>query len=366
MSSCRNGFLPSRLALIAVFWILSALVAGKRLTGGADPSFMQYGGLYISVGSDGGAIWIHQADSIEGLGTAEGKKIWSADTAATEDLTDVWAPEILRYGVDTYIYFAAAKKGDNAEHRMYWIHAGQPMDDWSQETKLDLPDDQWAIDGLLVPYSGGLYFVWSGWESNPSGEQNLYICRMNSPTEPTGSRYIISQPREGFEQGDSPLVNEGPEAIIDPNGQLHIVYSCNGSWRENYCLADLRLRKGGDPLYVWDWYKSNGCLFGSNQGKLMQGWDATLWIDGPGHHTFALPDGNIYEAPDGVDHYPFVFHGVSKEEVANGGYSWGKRSLYTGTYVWWSDTTYSRKGCFGCDEPLSDEGFSFKFFEDEL
>ena len=113
-----------------------------------------------------------------------------------------------------------------------------------------------------------------------------------APIISIGQRYIISQPREGWEKGDSPAINEGPEAIVDPNGQLHIVYSANGSWNNKYCLADLRLRKGGNPTYVWDWYKSNGCLFGSHQDRMMNGWDATLYIDGPGHHTFALTDGD--------------------------------------------------------------------------
>src|SRR4051812_50046881 len=104
---------------------------------------------------------------------------------------------------------------------------------------------------------------------------------MSSPTQPTGARHIISQPRESWETGDSPAINEGPEAVVDPNGQLHIVYSANGSWSDQYCLADLRLRAGGDPTHVWDWYKSNGCLFGSNPHTMMKGWPGTPFANGP-------------------------------------------------------------------------------------
>lgn len=106
---------------------------------------------------------------------------------------------------------------------------------------------------------------------------------MDGPTNPVGDRFIISQPREGFERKNgSPYVNEGPQVIVDPNGQLHIVFSVNHSWEDQYCLTDLRLRRGGDPTYVWDWYKSNGCLFGSHQDTMMSGWDATLYQNGPG------------------------------------------------------------------------------------
>lgn len=94
---------------------------------------------------------------------------------------------------------------------------------------------------------------------------------MDNPSKPRGRRYIISQPREPWEQCDSPLVNESPQAIVDRNDQLHIVYSANGNWRDRYCLSDLWLRKGGDLTNVWDWYKSNGCLFGSCKERLIDG-----------------------------------------------------------------------------------------------
>lgn len=166
------------------------------------------------------------------------------------------------------------------------ISADSPRGTYSQATKLNLPDDQWAIDGIYFKFEGQGWFVWSGWASTtgPNGpEQNLYICHMNTPTQATGARYIISQARESWEQTNgNPLVNEGPQVIVDPNGQLHIVYSTNHSWQDYYCLGDLRLRKGGDLTYVWDWYKSNGCLFGSHQELMMAGWDATLYVNGPG------------------------------------------------------------------------------------
>lgn len=327
MISLSNGTLSTRLILMILLFMPSGSAVGRRLRGGSDPTIMKYGASYTSADSDGRAIWIDQADSIERLGAGHGKNIWSVDTATTKGLSEVWAPEVVRRDKTTYIYFSA---GQNGNHRMYYIKAGQPMGDYSQETKLDLPDDKWATDGTLVAFESDLYFVWSGWESNGGRDQSLYICRMDCPTQANGKRYIISQPREIWERHDHPLINEGPEAIIDPDGKLHIVYSSNGSWDERYCIADLRLRPGGDPTRGYDWYKSDGCLSGSNQKDLMPGWDGTVYVKGPGHHTFALPDGNTLESPDIALHIPFVFHGVDSKEKQ---YKWELRALYTGGFV---------------------------------
>jgi GH43 family beta-xylosidase len=233
----------------------------------ADPSVIRVGGTYISVQSQNGGIAVRQAASTDQLAGAAARQVWSD----TRGRGEVWAPEILYDGGRYYIYFSA---GAGGAHRMFVISSASPAGGYTGETKLALPDFKWAIDGTMFTFNGQRWFVWSGWAGDTNVEQNIYLARMSSPTTPTGARYLISQPREGWERVvGNPFINEGPEPIKDPNGQLHITYSANGSWSDQYCIADLRLRAGGDPAYVWDWYKSNGCLFGSNRATMMTGWD---------------------------------------------------------------------------------------------
>ncbi|GIJ66988.1 family 43 glycosylhydrolase [Virgisporangium ochraceum] len=253
-----------------------------------------------------------------------------------------------------HIYFAA---GRGAAHRMYVISSATPDSGYTSETRIVTPDDKWAIDGAMFHFNGQRWFVWSGWAGDTNVEQNIYIARMSSPTATTGGRFVISQPRESWERVvGNPYINEGPEPIRDPNGQLHIVYSANGSWSSQYCLADLRLRAGGDPTYVWDWYKSNGCVLGSNRATMMAGWDPTLYVDGPGHHTFVLLRGDIATSPPAGPRFPFMYHGVAKGTP----YAWENRYWYTGTFVWWGNSTYRRANMPGAN---TDTGFSLKFFE---
>ncbi|WP_344510038.1 hypothetical protein [Dactylosporangium maewongense] len=136
----------------------------------------------------------------------------------------------------------------------------------------------------------------------------------------------------------------------------HRMYSANGSWSSKYCLAELRLWAGGDPTYVWDWYKSNGCLFGSYAPNMMTGWDATLYVDGPGHHTFVLERGDIATSPPSGNRFPTMYHAVAKGTP----YSWSNRYWYTGTAVWWGNVTYRRANVPG---PTTDLGYGLKFFE---
>ncbi|WP_381559963.1 glycoside hydrolase family 43 protein [Streptomyces eurythermus] len=335
--------------LAAVLSLTSAPPAQAERTGlrAADPSVLRVGDTYVSVQSTGGGIAVRLAASTAALASAPARQVWS-DTRA---LGEVWAPEIVRDGGRYYIYFSA---GRGAAHRMYVISSATPDSGYGAETRLALPDDKWAIDGTLFTFGGQR---WSGWAGDTNVEQNLYIARMSGPTTPTGGRYIISQPREGWERVvGNPYINEGPEAIKDPNGQLHIVYSANGSWSDQYCLADLRLRAGGDPTYVWDWYKSNGCLFGSHRETMMPGWDPTLYADGPGHHSFVLLDGDIGTSPPAGPRFPLMFHAVPKGTP----YSWENRYWYTGGFCWWGNTTYSRANVPG---PNTDTGWGLKFFE---
>jgi GH43 family beta-xylosidase len=324
--------------------------AGQTALRAADPSVLRIGSTYVSVQSAGGGIVVRQATSPDGLASATARRIWSD----TRGLGEVWAPEIVTDGGRFYVYFTA---GTGAAHRMYVISSTVADSGYTGETQLALPDGKWAIDGSLFTFNGQRWFVWSGWAGDTNVEQNLYLARMSTPTTPTGARYIISQPRESWERVvGNPYINEAPEAIKDPNGQLHIVYSANGSWSDQYCIAELRLRAGGDPTYVWDWYKSNGCLFGSNRATMMAGWDPTLYVNGPGHNTFVLLNGDIATSPPAGSRFPLMFHAVPKGTP----YTWANRSWYTGTFCWWGSTTYSRANVPGAN---TDTGFSLKFFE---
>ncbi|WSG36935.1 family 43 glycosylhydrolase [Dactylosporangium sp. NBC_01737] len=324
--------------------------AAATTLGGADPSVIVVNGRYVSAKSVDGGIAVRSATTLAGIATAPKHQVWRD----TGNLGEVWAPEIVHQDGRYQIYFAAGRSG---AHRMYHISSTSPDSNYSAATKVALPGDKWAIDGVPFTFQGQRWFVWSGWAGDTNVEQNLYIARMSSPTTTTGGRYVISQPRESWERVvGNPYINEAPEPILDPNGQLHIVYSANGSWSSRYCLADLRLRAGGNPTDVWDWYKSNGCLFGSYADDMMSGWDPTLQVDGPGHHTFVLERGDIAASPPSGRRFPTMFHAVAKGTP----YAWSNRYWYTGTAVWWSNTTYRRANVPGA---TTDVGYSLKFFE---
>jgi GH43 family beta-xylosidase len=344
------------LAALLCVTVIGALAVGQpssaaRTTlGGADPSVIKVNGLYVSAKSVDGGVAVRTASTLEGIATAPKRQVWR-DTGG---LGEVWAPEIVHHDGLYRIYFAA---GTGAAHRMYHISSASPDTGYSVATKVALPDDRWAIDGVPFTYQGQRWFVWSGWAGGTNVEQNLYLARMSSPTTATGARYVISQPRESWERVvGNPYINEAPEPILDPNGQLHIVYSVNGSWSSRYCIADLRLRSGGDPSYVWDWYKSNGCQFGSHASELMAGWDPTLYADGPGHHTFVLERGDIATSPPSGNRFATMYHAVAKGTP----YSWANRYWYTGTAVWWGGVTYRRANVPGA---TTSTGFGLKFFE---
>jgi GH43 family beta-xylosidase len=344
--------LPVLTTLVVLFSVSFAGPARAAQTSlrASDPSVIRVGGTYTSVQSAGNAILVRQASSPAGLAAAASHQVWSDP----RNLGEVWAPEISLDGGRYYIHFSA---GRASAHRMYVISSTAAAGGYTSETQVALPDNKWAIDGTMFVYNGQRYFVWSGWAGDTNVEQNLYLARMSSPSAATGARYVISQPRESWERVvGNPFINESPEAIKDPDGRLHITYSANGSWTEQYCIADLRLRAGGDPTYVWDWYKSNGCIFGSNRATMMAGWDPTLYANGPGHHSFVLLNGDINTSPPAGASFPLMYHAVPKGTP----YAWANRYWYTGTFMWWGNSTYRRANVPGA---TTDTGFSLKFFE---
>ena len=65
------------------------------------------------------------------------------------------------------------------------------------------------------------------------------------------------------------------------------------------------------------------------QERMMKGWTPTQQVNGPGHHTWVMPNGEIKDSPKGTNRIPFVFHAVPKGTE----YKWRNRKWYTGSFI---------------------------------
>lgn len=99
---------------------------------------------------------------------------------------------------------------------------------------------------------------------------------MSNPWTVNSSRTLLSKPTYGWERIGI-AVNEGPEALISPKGNLFLTYSAGGCGTDDYSLGLLSLQPNGDPLNASHWNKSSTPVFVKNpQGGAF----------GPGHNGF--------------------------------------------------------------------------------
>ncbi len=234
-------------------------------TTGPDPWVMRKGGWYYYSRTTSKNVTIWRTKKMSDLPNAVSKVVY-APPAGTMYSKQLWAPEIHYLDGKWYLYFAA-DDGVNKHHRMYVAENGA-SDPFSGKFifKGQLKDatNKWAIDGSLFEHRGKRYFIWSGWEGDENGAQNIYIARMKNPWTLEGERVLLSQPEKSWEtQGDildwktsdNPPhvnVNEGPIALKNPKGDLFLIYSASGCWTDDYSLGYLRLKKGGDPIEAKD------------------------------------------------------------------------------------------------------------------
>ena len=135
--------------------------------------------------------------------------------------------------------------------------------------------DRWAIDATVFENNSHLYMVWSGWEGEVNGAQNLYLAELADPTTIKGRRVRISAPEYPWERiGDlkpreaseinpgadptKPLhvdVNEGPE-ILRHGDRIFLVYSAGGCWTDYYSLAMLTASASSDLMDAASWKKT--------------------------------------------------------------------------------------------------------------
>lgn len=139
-----------------------------------------------------------------------------------------------------------------------WIFKGKIADD----------TDKWAIDGDVFKHNGQLYMIWSGWEGDVNGQQNIYIAKMSNPWTISSRRLKISSPqydweKHGYLKDETPQqvnVNEGPQFLKKKN-KVFIIYSASGCWTDHYTLGMLTANANADLLNPNSWHKSPEPVF---------------------------------------------------------------------------------------------------------
>ena len=326
----RKWFLP-----IIVYLLLAGTAEAQHsktftnplLPAGADPFSFYKDGYYYYTHTMGNRIVLWKTKNLADLKTAEQKTIFTPppDTYYSKEL---WAPEIHFLQGKWYAYFAA-DNGRNQNHRMYVLENASPdpmSGEWIFKGKVADPSDKWAIDGDVFEYNNQLYMIWSGWEADVNGQQDIYIARMKNPWTIEGKRVRISVPTFDWEthgdlnsKDDPPHVNvnEGPQ-VLQHGKDLFIIFSASGCWTDFYALGLLRFAGGKNLLDPSAWKKHPQPVFsGSKENKVF----AT------GHNSF-------FKSPDGKQDW-ILYHANSNPAEGCG----RKRSPRAQSFTWNNDGT---------------------------
>jgi len=325
-----------------VLWLAAGIVAAQDqlvnplLPSGADPWITSHNGFYYYMNSTGSSLVLWKTKNIAALASAEKKVVWRP-AASGPYSHDIWAPELHFLRGKWYIYFAA-DAGRNESHRIWVLEnpAADPLDgEWQMKGKVTDPSDRWAIDATVFEHNSRLYMVWSGWEGEVNGAQNLYIAELSDPYTVKGSRVRISAPEYPWEKiGDlkprqasetnpgadpgNPIhvdVNEGPE-ILQRGGLIFVVYSAGGCWTDYYSLAMLTASASSDLMNPASWKKSPAPVF---------------WLS-PEAHAYGTGHNSFFQSPDGKEDW-IPYHANPKPGQGCG----NRRSPRAQPFTWKAD-----------------------------
>lgn len=288
------------------------------LTSSPDPWVIQNDTNYYFTHTTGNNLRIYKTSKMSDLKNAVIKTIWTPPSTGPYS-KDIWAPELHYLQNKWYMYFAA-DNGNNNTHRIYVLEnaSDDPMsDNWQFKGKVGDTSDKWAIDPTVFEYNKQLYMLWSGWQGDTNGEQDIYIAEMSDPVTIASSRVLISSPTYDWEKkGAPPTINEGPEALENIGGNLFITFSASGCWTDYYCLGLLRLKPNGNPMNSNDWTKTSTPVFSTF---------ASSGAFAPGHNSF-------FKSRDGTEDW-LLYHANSSPGLGCG----NSRSTRMQKFKWNSD-----------------------------
>lgn len=297
------------------------------LPSGADPWSIYKDGYYYYTHTLGNRLVLWKTKSIADLKTAERDTVF-IPPAGTMYSKQLWAPEIHFINKKWYMYFAA-DDGRNENHRLYVLEnasADPFLGEWVLKGKIADSSDKWAIDGSVFQHAGQLYFVWSGWEGDKNGQQDIYISKMKDPWTLEGERVRISAPNFEWEKhGDlndpnNPPhvnVNEGPQ-FLSHRDKVFLIYSASGCWTDHYSLGMLSAGSKSNLMDSASWAKHPQPVF---TASIENG------VYAPGHNSF-------FKSPDGKEDW-ILYHANSAPAQGCGRF----RSPRAQKFTWNKDGT---------------------------
>lgn len=318
------------LLLLCLLWAsvgFGQTLSNPLLPSGADPWSIHKDGFYYYTNSTGKNLTLWKTRSLSDLKTAEKKVVWTPPPTGPYS-KEIWAPELHFIKGKWYLIFAA-DDGRNRNHRLWVLEneAADPLQGtWTMKGQIKTPDDKWAIDGSIFEHKGKLYLVWSGWEGDENGQQDIFLCQMENPWTAVGKRVKLSSPTYAWEvdgkipkpgPDDKPvvLVNEGPQPLVKGN-RLFVVFSASGCWTDSYALGMMYIDQDKDIMNPKNWKKLDQPVFKASN---VSGTHAA------GHNSF-------FKSPDGTEDW-ILYH--ANPEAGQG--CGGNRSPRAQKFTWTAD-----------------------------
>jgi GH43 family beta-xylosidase len=321
-----NRILALFFAVLAFTSVQAQTFTNPLLPSGADPYSFHKDGYYYYTHTTGRNIVLYKSKTIDGIKDAPKKVIYTPPKTGPYS-KNLWAPEVVYLKGKWYAYFAA-DGSQNIHHRMYVLEnpSADPMEgEWTFKGQITDSTNKWAIDGDVIEHGGNLYMVWSGWEGDDNGRQDIYIAKLKNPWTVEGPRVKLSSPEFEWEKhGDLNEenlkhvdVNEGPQFLVHKN-RIFIIYSGSGCWTDHYALGMLTASAKSDLLDPKSWKKSPEPVF---KGSVENG------VYSPGHNSF-------FKSPDGTEDW-ILYHANDKPGQGCGGF----RSPRAQKFTWNKDGT---------------------------
>jgi GH43 family beta-xylosidase len=290
----------------------------------ADPWVYRHtDGYYYFTGSvpEYDRIELRRAKTLQELGSAPGLDIWKRHDNGPMS-AHIWAPEIHHIDGKWYVYYAAARKGAEFDHRVYVLEnsSANPMEgQWTEKGQLKLGWESFSLDATTFEHKGTRYLVWAQKDPNIMGNSNLYIAKMSNPWTITGAPVMLSKPEFDWEIIGF-WVNEGA-AVIKRNGKIFMTYSASAT-DSNYSVGLLTADEHSDLLDPASWTKSKKPVFQTSEENSQYG---------PGHNSFTV-------SADGKTDI-MIYHARSYKEIQGDPLYDPNRHARAKTIQWNSDGT---------------------------